>query len=159
MQRLTRTDATGAWRHVDPDAALDLRRRVRRDRVERILARAVFLPPADRLLIEAYFRDGHTIKLLAQACDTDPRVLSRRLRRLSERLLSDRFAFVLRHQDTWSPSRRRVACAMILHGHSMRAAASLLRMSLYAVRRHAEAIDALYDSDQRQASARAVRYV
>lgn len=155
MQRLTRTDSTGAWRHIDPDAALDLRKRLRRDRADRILARATFLPPADRLLIESYFRDGHTVRILAQASKTDPRVLSRRIRRLSERLLSDRFAFVLRNQEAWAPSRRRVATAMVLHGHSMRAAAGVLRMSLYSVRRHAEAINALFDSDQRKASPRA----
>ncbi|MCL4220144.1 MAG: hypothetical protein KJZ65_02120 [Phycisphaerales bacterium] len=154
MQHLTRTDSKGQWRHTDPDQALDLRKRFRRDRADCVVARAAFLAPAERLLVESYFRDGRTIKILAEASNTDPRVLSRRLRRLTERLLSDRFSFVLRNFESWSPSRRRVATAMVMQGLSMRAASMHLRMSLYSVRRHADAINALYDSDQRAAPAR-----
>lgn len=154
MQHLTRTDSNGLWRPTDPDQALDLRKRLRRDRADCIVARAAFLPPAERLLVESYFRDGRTIKILAEASTTDPRVLSRRLRRLTERLLSDRFSFVLRNFESWSPSRRRVATAMVLQGLSMRAASMHLRMSLYSVRRHADAIHALYESEKRAASVR-----
>lgn len=150
MQHLTRTDSSGNWRTVDPDAWLDLRKRLRRDRADSLVARAAFLPPEDRGLIEAYFRDGQTIKLLSEVHRTDPRAMSRRIRRLCERLLSDRFGFVLRNFESWSPSRRRVATATMLHGHSMRAASGVLRISLYAVRRHADAINALYESERRR---------
>ncbi len=154
MQHLTRTDSTGMWRPTDPEQALDLRKRFRRDRADCVVARAGFLPPAERLLVESYFREGRTIKILAEASKTDPRVLSRRLRRLTERLLSDRFSFVLRNFETWSPSRRRVATAMVMQGLSMRAASIHLRMSLYSVRRHAEAINALYESEKRASATR-----
>lgn len=154
MQHLTRTDSKGQWRHADPDQALDLRKRLRRDRTDCIVARAAFLPPSERLLVESYFREGRTIKILAEASATDPRVLSRRLRRLTERLLSDRFSFVLRNFEGWSPSRRRVAMAMVMQGLSMRAASIHLRMSLYSVRRHADAINALYESEKRAAATR-----
>jgi len=155
---LTRTDPNGITRSIDPDAALDLRRRIRRDRTDCLVARAAFLPAADRILIEGYFREGRTIKTLAEAADVPPRAMSRRIRRLSQRLLSDRFAFVLRNYESWSPARRRVATATILHGYSMRAAADRLRMSLYNVRRHSEAIRALYETDQRQRAARSTAY-
>lgn len=150
MQHLTRTDPSGDWRTVDPDAWLDLRKRLRRDRADSLVARAAFLPPDDRALIEAYFRDGQTIKVLSELHHTDARAMSRRIRRLCERLLSERFGFVLRNFESWSPSRRRVATATMLHGHSMRAASGVLRMSLYSVRRHADAINALYESERRR---------
>jgi DNA-directed RNA polymerase specialized sigma24 family protein len=127
---------------------------LRRHQAEQVVARAAFLPPADRLLIELYLDQGRTLKDIAASCGVPPRVMSRRMRKLILRLASDRYAFVVRHMETWPLSRRRVAVAMVLHGLSIRESAQVLSMSLYVVRRHHENIATLFEADQRPATSR-----
>jgi DNA-directed RNA polymerase specialized sigma24 family protein len=60
--------------------------------------------------------------------------------------MSPQFIYVLRQRDEWTPTRRRVATACLLHGLSLRQAAAALHLSLYTVRRHQDAIIALFES-------------
>ncbi len=156
----TRTNQrpSGAWRSNEA-AVQDLRKRIDRSQADQIVARAAFLPHPDRVLIEAYFLHGRTVKDIALGSETQTRRVSRRLRRLALRVLSDRFTFVLQRMDSWTPSRRKVAAAMMLGGKSMREAAETLHMTLYSVRRHHDAICAQLEmeSDRRPATGRAHR--
>jgi ABC-type lipoprotein export system ATPase subunit len=68
----------------------------------------------------------------------------RRLRRLIERALSPRFAFVVAHRASLGATRRRVAMACIVQGRSLREASGMLGLSLHAVRRHIDAVEALF---------------
>jgi DNA-directed RNA polymerase specialized sigma24 family protein len=148
----------------------DLRRSQRREAVQVLLdrAQAAELPSEQVALLRAAYADGRSaieIAALVSAASIDPthaadaprdptiprvsatpRAIRRRLRRLSRRVMSPQFIFVLRHRDTWPPSRRRVATACVLHGLSLRQAAASLRLSLYTVRRHHDAIGALFES-------------
>ena len=142
-------------RAFDPMETLDLRRKRRRDQAEITLDRARHLPPEDRVLIEAVFRDGRPVAELAALISGDAgesdrtahaRGLRRRIRRLTARLLSREFAFVAEQLSDWSPTRRRVATACILHGRSIRDAAAELRVSLHTVRRHRAAITELVEA-------------
>lgn len=136
-----------------PARLQDLRRTHRRDAIEQIVARAAFLPPHERLLVELYFDHGRSIKDIAAASRVHDRVMSRRIRRLLERLNSERFSFVVRNMNAWPPQRRSVASAMVLQGRSIRQAARELSVSVYTVRRQHETISALFDADQRARSA------
>lgn len=132
--------------------AFDLRRGVRRDIARTLVDRAAFLLEQDRYLIEGVFRDGRPISDLAgmwhehPAGGCAPRSLRRRLHRLVDRLLSPRFEVVAQLNHTWTPTRKRVATACILHGLSTRRAAAELGISLHTVRRQVDAINTICDA-------------
>jgi DNA-directed RNA polymerase specialized sigma24 family protein len=131
---------------------LDLRRAFRRDLAQTLVERAAHLPEPDRYLIEGVFRDGRSIADLAAMWKDrpelgyTPRSLRRRLHRLVERLNSHRFMLVAEHRACWTPTRRRVATACVLHGLSLREAAETLGTSLHTVRRHFDAITTIADA-------------
>lgn len=124
---------------------LDLRRRARLDRNEMILARVGWLTEQDRAVLEGVFRTGQTVRELARLLGVSERKLGRRVHRLVERVLSDRFAFVMRHHGRWSPARRRVAVACVLEGRSVRAARGDLGLSMHTIRGHLAAVDAMLE--------------
>jgi DNA-directed RNA polymerase specialized sigma24 family protein len=127
-------------RLFDPDAATDHRRKAAREPAERILARAEFLPPEERQLIEAVYGDGWTIRRVAELSGTHPRVMSKRIARIVARAMSPEFTFVAMRQRTWRGTRRAVSRACVLHGLSQREAARRLGLSLHCVRRQHQAI-------------------
>lgn len=124
----------------------DRRRRQGRELAETLVARADYLLPEDRALINAIYRDGASAMEIAQLTDACPRTVRRRIRVLAQRTLDPRFAFVLFHRQDWPPTRRMVATELILHGRPLRATARHLNLSLYAVRRHADAIRVMYEA-------------
>lgn len=117
--------------------------------VDSILNRCEWLGPGDRQLLRAIYADGHTLASLAPMLRTGERSLRRRVERLLERLNSRRFAFVAVRHERWPQTRRRVAAFMVLQGLSMRETADRMGMSLYGVRRHHEAINALFEASER----------
>lgn len=134
---------------VNITEAADLRRRRRRDLAEIIVEHAQFALPADRALLESIYRDGQTARHVAALNTISPRVVRRRIRQLTERLLSPRFAFVLLQRDQWPALRRRVAMACVLQGRTMREASRHLHMSLHTVRKEMSIVDALLDAHAR----------
>lgn len=134
----------GAW---DPGEAADLRRRHRREVVDRLLDGAAHLPDDERALLEAVYRDGRSAKELAALGRAPERAMRRRIKRLTVRVLDPRFHFVARRLGAWSPTRRRVAQACVLGGRSLREAADELALSLHTVRRHHDAVNALYEAE------------
>ncbi|GAB4520266.1 MAG: hypothetical protein Tsb0013_23890 [Phycisphaerales bacterium] len=125
---------------------LDLRRSLHREHAERIVAHAVALPPQDRAMVESVYEQGLTVARLAGLRGECPRALRRRLRSVIARVLSPRYAFVLGHRHTWTPARRKIATAVVLHGRSMRAAASALGYSFHTVRKEMQLVDALFEA-------------
>jgi DNA-directed RNA polymerase specialized sigma24 family protein len=118
-----------------------------RDHAEQLAALARHLPPADRDIVLAVYECGLSVAALARAAGRDPRVLRGRLRRLALRLASAPFRFVLAHQHEWPARRRRVAALIVLHGHSERATAARLGLSLHHVRREIDRVRALVEQD------------
>lgn len=89
------------------------------------------------------FEQGRPISRIADEMNDDPRKLGRQVRRITQRVLDPRFRFVADHQSKWRPTRRKVACACVIEGLSIREAAEKLSLSAYTVRKHKEVIDAL----------------
>lgn len=133
----------------------DLRRRRRREMIDELVERAEWLPPADRWLIDAVYREGRRVAEVAAILGESPRSLRRRVRGVLDRVRSGRFAFVASQSRAWPALKRRVARACFIEGKSQREAAGELHLSLHAVRRQCAAIDALYEA----AGARAARPV
>ncbi len=117
--------------------------------VDSILHRSEWLGPGDRQLLRSIYADGHPLAQLAPMLRTGERSLRRRVEKLLERLNSRRFAFVAVRHERWPQTRRRVAASMVLQGLSMRETADRMGMSLYGVRRHYEAINALFEASER----------
>lgn len=137
----------GIGTRIDPSDAWDLRRKRRREVVERIVQRAELIAPADRTLVLAYYRDGQSASDIAQLAGEPVRTLRRRLRRIVQRLLSPRFEFVATRIHTWTPTRRRVAGACVLEGRTLRDTSVRLGLSLHSVRRHHDAVQAMFEDE------------
>ena len=133
---------------IDPDTSWDLRRKRRREVIERVVQRAELLTPADRALVLAYYRDQQNALDIARLAGEPVRAVRRRLRRAVERVLSPRFQFVASRLGSWPPTRRRVACACVLQGFTLREASRRLGLSLHSVRRHHDAIQAMFEDER-----------
>lgn len=129
----------------DPPASADLRRKRPRAFASQMVERAAWLPPAERALLIAAFRDNLPAKAIAHLLGESPNLVRRSLRNLVARVSDPKFEYVLRERDHWTTTRRRIATAVILHGRSMREAAAQLHLSLYLVRKEVHAIVALAD--------------
>ncbi|MEZ6242702.1 MAG: hypothetical protein R3B57_06625 [Phycisphaerales bacterium] len=111
------------------------------------MERSDLLSPADRALVHAHYRDGRSVVEIARLGGGSPRSLRRRLKRVVERELDPLFAFVARRRGSWSGTRRRVATSLVLEGRSMRETGERLGLSLHTVRRHHDAVRALFESE------------
>ncbi len=125
-------------------APADERRLEARRAAEAIVRRARFLRPDERALIEAVFAEGRTFPDIARLVRTRPDALRRRVRRALRRADTDLFRFVADRRRAWPPGTRRVATLWILEGHTLREVAARLGMTLYTVRKHADAVRALH---------------
>lgn len=148
-----------------PTDAVDLRRDRCHRQVDRILARCVWLDPADRVLLESVFRDHKPVAAIARMMGVDPRTLRLRVRRLVRRVLSPQYMRVVASIDrraplpprspsaprirrsAWSHQRQRVAEECLINGRSIREAARALHLSLHTVRSHRDAAQAVVDSE------------
>jgi len=136
------------------EVATDLRRSPSREALEVIVHRSGCLLPEDQALMDACYARGMRVTELARLQGVDPRIIQRRIKRLSARVISAEFSFVLNQEHDWPPTRRRIARAVILEGRTMRAASNALGISLHSVREHTKFIFALFNEHLAQLRAR-----
>lgn len=103
------------------------------------------LSDSDRALIRAYFDEGRSASEIARLARSTPKTVLRRIDRIAARISSPGFVFVLNHRKAFVATRARIATACIIHGLSMRAAARQLRLSVYLVRTHLQAVQGMID--------------
>lgn len=130
---------------------VDLRRRRQGASVGVIIERAAHLPPAERHLLLAAYRDRKSMVELAGLLGARPRELRRRCKSLARRVLDPVFEYVAEHRATWGPTRRSVGMALFVQGLSMRRAMAHLNLTQYMVRRHRDAICAMASGAEEQA--------
>ncbi len=126
------------------------RRHTRREAAELLIQRSELLPPTDRAMVIAAYARGMTTREIAALLKHEPRHIQRRLRRVTRRVLSDRFIFVASHLRSWPAARKRIGTACILHGHSARHAAAETGLPIHTVRQHLEAINTLLEEIRRR---------
>lgn len=129
---------------------VDLRKRAAREMVECLASRSAVLEPRERALVQAHYIQGIPAERIAWLMGCSPEAARRRLRILTARVSSDRFAFVLARRGAWTPMRRKVSTLCFLQGRTMRAAARRLGTSLHTVRRHCEAVMAEWGARSEQ---------
>ncbi len=116
------------------------------ERGRRFRAYAELLPEPERALVQALFEHGHSLSGLARITGLWPSTLHRRLERIVTRISSPKFAFVAARLGGLTPVRQRVGRACVLHGRSLRQAALELRLPGHVVRRHVEALHAMFEA-------------
>ncbi|MBC7833684.1 MAG: hypothetical protein H7Y88_01105 [Phycisphaerales bacterium] len=105
-----------------------------------LLDRAAFLPTYDRALIEAIFRQRRTAAGVAAVFNVPASTMRRRILSIACRCFSPSYAFVAQCRDTWPPTTRRVATALVLGGLPMREASLQLGLTLHVTRIHRDVI-------------------
>ena len=118
--------------------------------LERVIDRADHLEKSDRALLRGVYDRGMTISDLARVAGHDPRRVQHRVRRLTMRLSSPAFVFVLRHGREWPADRRRVAESIILEGATQCRAAEKLGLSIHCVRLEIDRVRLLFEQQQKQ---------
>jgi DNA-binding CsgD family transcriptional regulator len=137
-----KTQDAGTWIE-GLDEAIDLRRRSIREKSSRIIRRAHWLDDDDREIVIAYFERGMHASKIGAFLKTDPRLIRRRLRHIILRLEDPRCAYVVAHRNAWSARRRAIAEDLFIRGRSMREISKERGLSLYSVRKHRDAIEAM----------------
>lgn len=132
--------------HLAAAQGVDLRRRRTRSQAEALTERAQHLAPPERRLIEDLFDSGRPCSTIASELGRDARAIRREARDITRRLLDPRFEFVTAHADAWRPTRQRIALSLYVHGRGLRKTARELGVTLYSVRRHRDAIEALFEA-------------
>ena len=114
----------------------------RRDMMERLLALADHLAPAERTLVRCAYDWGAKSREIALLTGMRPRAVQRRLSGLTRRIKSPLFQQVLRLQSQWPEQRCAIARRVILHGWTHRRAARDLNLSVYRLRCELQSIRA-----------------
>jgi DNA-directed RNA polymerase specialized sigma24 family protein len=125
----------------------DLRRRLPPALAERVVLRLEHLPEEERAILRSVFVDNRAVKELAPLAGSSERVLRRKVKRALSRVLGARFSFVLERRASWTVTRRRIATLHYIDGMSVRETAARTGLSLHAVRRHRDAIEAIFDAE------------
>ncbi len=129
-----------------PIEAIDLRRTRSRDFVRSISERTKHLPDLERALLDEIYVNGKSIADIAKLRGDDVKLLRRQVRRITTRVLTPRYRYVTEHQSAWRPTRRMVAGACVVEGLSIKDASIKLHLSTYLIRKHRDAIEALFES-------------
>ncbi|MFG0329296.1 MAG: hypothetical protein ACF8PN_05290 [Phycisphaerales bacterium] len=116
-----------------------------RDEAERLLPKLAHLTPEDEALCRGVFENGMTPAQLARLTGLHRSTVANRVKRISRRMRSPEFAFVLATRDAWDEERRRVATARFLEGRPLRETARVTGVSVFRVRRHCDAILAQFE--------------
>jgi DNA-directed RNA polymerase specialized sigma24 family protein len=113
---------------------------------ERMLALAEWLPPTDRALIVAMYKDGLSGVAIARLRGEPVEVVRRRLARVIKRMNTPVFALVAVQSSAWPRARAEAARLCVLEGLSIRAAAERAGITAHQVRREIITVRAMAEA-------------
>ena len=125
---------------------LDRRRHLRAEMREAIAKRSRNLEGRDREIMLSIYHDGRSAASIARISGENHRAMVRHVRKITSRVLNPLFPFVIQHRETWSRRRQRIAKLIYIQGLSIRETADLMKISIYLVRKHRNAIEEMYES-------------
>jgi DNA-directed RNA polymerase specialized sigma subunit len=105
-----------------------------RDAGEVLCNRLWLLTPADRMIMQMYLDQRASVRQLAQLTGTSPSTVARRIKRLSERLLRNRYLSCLADSQNFTELQRRIARQYFFEGSSIRQIAQHNGLSFYRTR-------------------------
>jgi transposase len=139
---MMRQIGSGDWIGHDENG-IDLRRKRSADLARRMTRRAEWLEPGEREITLAFFDRGLNAAQIGMMIREEPRIVRKRLRQIISRLEDPRCAYVVAHRNAWTARRRAIAEDLFIRGRSMREISKERGLSLHAVRKHRDAIDAM----------------
>ena len=116
-----------------------------RDRVELLRSRLNLLTGTDRVLMEMHLDNGVSFRRLGQLTGLCETTISRRIRRLAQRLLDPTYMVCLRNRQRFSPLEIAIAGDFFVRGMAMTRIAHKRKMSYYRVREVIHKIRTLTD--------------
>ena len=120
-----------------------------RNRIDVLLNRVSLLTGVDKVLMTMYLRNGNSFYQMAILCGVDETTISRRIKRITKRLIDNDYLWCLGDSDIFTKSEMELARDYFIRGLSLRKTAAKRGLSYYMVRKHVERIKAL--SKRRQA--------
>ena len=107
--------------------------RDRRERVELILSRADLLDESDRTLIRMYIENNNSFRQIANLCRVNEATVSRRIKRIIDRLGNDGIETALTRPGKLTRRQRRIACDYFVRGLTAKKIACKYNISYYSV--------------------------
>jgi len=114
-----------------------------RDRIELLRRRVSLLAGKDRLLMTMYLENGNSFRQIARLSGVSEGNISRRIRRVTWRLLDGEYITCLRNRDKFSKTELAIAKEHYLSGLSMKKVAERQQLSYYRVHKTLERIRGL----------------
>ncbi|MHC4483071.1 MAG: helix-turn-helix domain-containing protein [Planctomycetota bacterium] len=124
-----------------------------RDRIELLRSRVSMLTGKDRLLMTMYLENGNTIRQLARLAGVSEASISRRIHKITKRLVDSRYMTCLQNRDKFTRAEMAIAKEHFLLGLSLKGIARRHRCSAYhvykVVRRIQKVIDGANSTEPR----------
>jgi DNA-directed RNA polymerase specialized sigma subunit len=110
------------------------RRHTMRDRIDMLRARAELLAGRDHALMKMYLDNGNTFRQMARLAGVNEATISRRIHKLTQRLLDSEYITCLRNSDKFDSNELSVARDYFLKGLSQKNIAKERNCSVYSIR-------------------------
>ena len=106
-----------------------------------LISRAELLAPRDRALVEAVMLNNQSAEEIGRIADINPRTVRYRIRKLTKRMVSQRFIDAARLLLYLNPREADVVRRYHCRGQSLRMVAAELGMTLHQIRREIDRLD------------------
>ena len=116
---------------------------LRRDGVDLVRQRIGLLSGKDKILMSMYYIDGCSFRQIAGLLDVNECNVSRRIRKITTRLLAGQYIRCLRNRQFFSSADLQIAKDYYVGGQTLRQIAAEGGCSFYEVRRAIERIEAI----------------
>ena len=127
----------------------------RREQVDLLLSRLDLLEGKSKVLMQMHFENGNSFRQIARLLGVNETSISRRIHKISGRLLNGKYILCLRNRDLLSKTQMSVAKDYFLTGLSQNKIAERKSWSLYRVGRVLREIRNIITEIEKQQSKRA----
>ena len=116
------------------------------DRVETLKARSEMLSGKDKVLMQMYLEEGSSFSEMARLMGVNEATISRRVRKLTRRLLCGEYITCLRSRRLLSGLEQTIAKDYFLQGRSQEEIAQKMGITVYQVRKTLRMLRTLFKS-------------
>jgi len=120
--------------HVKMSEDLSRPRNEHRGRIEELCQKVKFLDGVDRVMMTMYLKNGNTFRQIATLMGIHEGNISRRIRRITKKLIEGEYIICLRHSNRFTCRQMEIAKHYFLWGIPLRQLASMHNSSFYRMR-------------------------
>lgn len=118
----------------------------KRDNIEMVRQKIWILRGTDKFLMSMYYIDGCSYRRIAGLMGVHEGTISRRIRKITSRLLAGQYIRCLRNKQFLSPEQLEMAREYYLRRRGLRQIAKRKGSSFYVIRREIERIETIIES-------------